>query len=908
MIKSLKRIHSFFNIFIITLLACVSCIGENMDDKNKAANSETYLKLKISVPEYKNPEVAASLKSMSQAQEKAIIAKDLSILVFKNNKFYYKAPIVSITPDPQDQSVLDATIKLVRSKQNDKFNLVIIANKEIPIDLKEDQVLKEDIIESLQYSMPSDNKWKTGANNNFTPFPMWAELKDVEVSENMQPLEVHLYRALARIDVGLNFQMNGDAATETAAGFSKFIIADIRVYRTYTKGYAAPKYVDFTTTPSIPAEAKRLTESEPIIYTPTSQETSNAYVREIYVPEANIPENMEEVHCVLVGGYYANSTTISYFRMDFAKDELSSSGNESRSYYPILRNHRYVFNIHCVNGPGAATPEEALKIINSGSIEYGLVVWDENIDEMHMQGKYYFGMNSRDQILGFKSSQNDPANYKDIEIQTNYPLTESDPLKLSWHDNGILFKAVMNSDRTIRVTPNLDNETDSDRSTFLSVTCGGITITSKIIQEHMQLNYSLICESVEVVGNYIKGQALNGSTHLIKLNIWVDDPQLHGAKVQLRTDQTNGISFTGEGIIDFSQTPSGQPLIMPVTLKGSGTLTAGQPFDVIINSNSKNGAFCQTEIPAKSGEIEKFTIVTMGPLENTMGWDFGQPNSGAHQLFLKNFVEKDNGPIKIRNTQFIRGGMLLKDNDAEKYITGNGAKLADLLVMSRNNMDEGVAKIVKTYMQKGGVVLYFSEYPSAKFFMNEMFGLKTDIKQGFLDVKITPNIGNNIYWGTDTEGQKRMMESLKNDPIMVGHYGDVRDKFRALDGFDQTFLGYLFPEDAGKIEQNKNITIYSYFADHNNIKQKRITSFKYESEDINFVWIGDGGIIASGVNGARDDSGDKSPLYWNLVTFMPEPRPRYKDKDIETYNSIEFMNMMVWAVKKSEELKGKRGK
>lgn len=55
----------------------------------------------------------------------------------------------------------------------------------------------------------------------------------------------------------------------------------------------------------------------------------------------------------MVEGYYADSNTPSYYRMDFDPD------NNHNAFGQVLRNHKYIFNIKKVSAPGWSTPDDA---------------------------------------------------------------------------------------------------------------------------------------------------------------------------------------------------------------------------------------------------------------------------------------------------------------------------------------------------------------------------------------------------------------------------------------------------------------------------------------------------------------------------------------------------------------------
>lgn len=93
----------------------------------------------------------------------------------------------------------------------------------------------------------------------------------------------------------------------------------------------------------------------------TSYITNGTYCAEkIYLPEAdlqwgNVYDGQHSNRlAIIVGGYYNNSSDMSYYRVDFTNDNSGEKMN-------ILRNHVYQFTIKSVAAAGYATAELAYK-------------------------------------------------------------------------------------------------------------------------------------------------------------------------------------------------------------------------------------------------------------------------------------------------------------------------------------------------------------------------------------------------------------------------------------------------------------------------------------------------------------------------------------------------------------------
>jgi hypothetical protein len=426
-----------FFIFIMT-----SCISEEISYKPAPKPDDPvksgYMKIRLNMPDLHIPSKTNRTRAMDDQAENDIIPDYLDILVFSYNDdgegnitetFNYIAKLSgSIVYDENDFSKATVIVELINSSSaNDLYRIVVVANHDFPnIDMVKNVTTKEEIMEQLTFLSPG--KWSAG-NPYYAQFPMWGESVPLVLSNNMPSPTIDLYRALARIDVGFNFVMENGKLTEQAYGIPDFMLSAVYVFRTYNKSYVAP-VKDYTIkTPSIPPGASRFNDNSPLKY--IDIEGVNSYTREIYVLESDLPAipDNDNIHCLVIQGYYKNSSDVSYYRLDFAKE----ADPWERTYLPILRNHRYVFNITQVVGPGFPTITSALESTPTvGNVDYDLIAWDGTIHEMETQGQYYFGIDNRDLLAEVTSTSSDPNNKFAVKYQTNYPLSTSDPIRLAW--------------------------------------------------------------------------------------------------------------------------------------------------------------------------------------------------------------------------------------------------------------------------------------------------------------------------------------------------------------------------------------------------------------------------------------------------------------------------------------------
>lgn len=319
---------------------------------------------------------------------------------------------------------------------------------------------KEAIYKSLVYDYAATG-WKSdgekaGATQgtDYDLLPMWGESRAITVAAGTNTFGdyyyedgvIRLYRALARVDVGMKFDTTstpGESLPETNQGMGaadkrNFDLTDVYVYHP-AKSYrlagnikniekADAKYK--AVRPTLPADVAYYTgkKADELKLHYTVDPDQGRLVRSIYLPEAPVVESgvvKEELDgnpCIVVGGVYKgdnfnpkgrNNTDKTYYRVDFVK--AKEEGQDKASRLPILRNHRYRINILDVDGPGHKTTEDAINNTTSDVI-YSVSVWDENeTSKVVTDGNYWLKL-SQDQIKVGKLGGVLP-----ITFQTNHP-------------------------------------------------------------------------------------------------------------------------------------------------------------------------------------------------------------------------------------------------------------------------------------------------------------------------------------------------------------------------------------------------------------------------------------------------------------------------------------------------------
>lgn len=294
---------------------------------------------------------------------------------------------------------------------------------------------------------PQTGRWPVGGTEGFTPFPMWGESAafNARPEENIDPLS--LIRAVARIDVGINFRKNADGTyplddmrstgIRSNGNGRYFKLTSVSVYRIPRSAWIGPREENYnaeTGTVTAPTPTGDIAEDAPRQYVetdlstdpdatdPTDAENRRALTRTVYVPEAlNRGMSHERAVCLVVGGVYGEgNTTPTFYRIDIYDRTPGADGNLPKptpgNRLDILRNHAYVVNITSVYGPGATTEEDALQQTGNTNMEVELSDWNQDhpMGDITSDGVYSLNLSRTEQEY---YSDGSPV---DFTIETNY--------------------------------------------------------------------------------------------------------------------------------------------------------------------------------------------------------------------------------------------------------------------------------------------------------------------------------------------------------------------------------------------------------------------------------------------------------------------------------------------------------
>ncbi len=858
-----------------------------------------------------------STRAMDASQESAIDYNQIQILAFESTEsgevFRYSAVISDRTPPT-------VTLKVPVSKHGEEYRFVILANA--PVISIADGTEKS--VALNQFIFDCVGKWNT-SSANYSKIPMWGELPNPIRITNDRSTSILLHRALARVDVGTRFKFNNanpdtgevyeyaETDKESVWGLDNFKIKDIRVYRTYHRGYVASSQDKMSgsevVVPNIPASAaynsddgsvyQTLDEADanPLIY--SLDVAQDSYIREIYLPESVIIDaqsDMDNVPCLVIGGYYGetNGSEVTYYRADFA----TYANKKIVSYRPILRNHRYVFDIQKVESPGFETPEQALRSI-SAPLKLNVVAWNEVPLGYYTQGNYYFGVDNRFISMEARAQGDATTNTYTISYQTNLELngTTGKSLTYTWRD-GVYFDVSIDYTRkTITFTARQDNIGDLStvREDILTLQVENLQLTIHVNQKAFMLNYLLQCDAVKVNGRYRAGLPLDYS-HYITLKVRTIGSNFNGLPYEVQTIKKNGIYFRTKGTFNGLDATSvgGGNYEYTLQLEGYGTLTNDSgtdpipPFEVQLVTNSVDATTCLARI--LPGYATK-RILAIGA---NAAYRFGymlEPNT-ASRAFMDasmNFGTDPNSTVTMEENEsgnaFTIEVMTAGQGMSGEVINYNYllSKLntfkPDIILTGQavnyytSGSNTNVIDLLADFVNAGGVFLMCNEY----------YPVASSIEAMVRKIMGTGVSGNNQHIAYN---QLFQLNGAEDDLIANGPFGDMRGKQWGSDGHEMH--GFTSLPAAETITYSSRSDGY-------------INMFRHATKP--FFFMGEGGFISNAqryLGGTYQGSYVYCPFAIDR-NYRPIPRTNYTtSQNVTVYNSQIFGNIIAWAVDYSE--------
>ncbi len=255
---------------------------------------------------------------------------------------------------------------------------------------------------------------------NSTTIPMYGEYAPVGgirmqagVSKSITD-EIPLIRMLARVDV-LNPPTSGATLVDRVRYVNPAKNGFIFVTpTTYTTGYTTP------TLPGTlqPANAGNPLESDLL---PVGTTSVSFYLHEQPTTSSVLITSGLNRPCVVVKMKYNGQDY--FYRLDYTWDGVKTGGTKG-TYMPILRNHRYIFSIQSVKGPGFASMNEALRSpenhTNLTNIVVTPFVIDDAFTDVTFNASGHFLAVSRTSMT-LKGAHPATSTENSFSVRTSYP-------------------------------------------------------------------------------------------------------------------------------------------------------------------------------------------------------------------------------------------------------------------------------------------------------------------------------------------------------------------------------------------------------------------------------------------------------------------------------------------------------
>ncbi|GHU75744.1 hypothetical protein FACS189414_0520 [Bacteroidia bacterium] len=364
--KQLINVSLILAGFLVIIFSCT--IEDNKDpSESKYPIGDGNVSFSLKLPNN-------STRSLTLADENEL--KDVKVLVFnQNGTLQYAADAFLADPISSDITVKKYSAKLSATPNGEKIDLMVIANAgsiiaaKYPNGLPLNQgMTKDNLAQAL--TLEKANGWASQKDaQGYMPIPMWGWVSGASIHSETGLDANHSTIALTRMLAKINIGITGNAQTV-------FKLSAVYLMNRNTVGRVIPNITQKdpwtgtapkATVPSLPTDPKpQKGAGNYLLYgggNLTDASSSFEMKGVVYSFEAekgvaySATKEYEESPCLIIGGKYMESQTVTYYRVDFVKN--GSDG--SPAYLHVLRNYLYDVSISQVTGPGYPTVEDALK-------------------------------------------------------------------------------------------------------------------------------------------------------------------------------------------------------------------------------------------------------------------------------------------------------------------------------------------------------------------------------------------------------------------------------------------------------------------------------------------------------------------------------------------------------------------
>ena len=416
-------------ISVLLLASAVSgCLRDNLEGCDTGNGS---VLIQLTMPDLKG--TRAAITDMAEHQYD-LEKEDLYVLAFRDNGgdgsgdtfLYYTQPTEEVA-HADNPSTRTYSLPLTISEGGARQRLVFLGNcpGQVQALLAGPGLLtktKQELLSELKIDQAS---WGT-----LSPIPMWGETpKSVMVTNSTKGGsfgDVNMLFAVARIDVAVNAYDN----YTKAAGLDNFNMQYLELRNVRTRGYVVP-----LSTAQFDGSAVRLPSVVPMGIGPGDNSitagggsvgpTSPAQpilscAGQFFLHEADNRNSTNDRRVfMLMGGYYGagNTTVMTYYRIDLY--DRSNPAASAVDYLDILRGHRYMINITGADGPGYATPGEAISSVTT-KLNAEVVAWNTRGIITDITGNYTLSVLPDAELTFDEPARGDSDTDNKVDVFTDY--------------------------------------------------------------------------------------------------------------------------------------------------------------------------------------------------------------------------------------------------------------------------------------------------------------------------------------------------------------------------------------------------------------------------------------------------------------------------------------------------------
>lgn len=444
------------------LCILISCVSDEhtVDVINK--KEEINVHLHVTTPASGLPQMNTT-RAWNIANESALEEVDIVVFQSVNNTYEYQYSVKAMNISSTGTNTYTFNARIIANES--ALKIYLVANSSDVINNLSAGDTENNVKTKIIESYPA-----TGLENNL---PMFGEIEFPSgLTTDEDQIPAILLRSVARVDVINNATTN-------------FTMTSIQFYRANNRIQNIPNTVtdNAVTTPSIPSGTSNTINTD-VLYINGTSSLAQLYISESSVIDQN--NRRLQATCVVVGGVYGTDTDTTYYRMDFVPD------GSPELFGQILRNHKYVFTISNVQGPGWATPDEAA-INNSSQFDVEIKNWDENTVGMVFDGQNYLGVSDRIINMRYLSGATDTL-FVDTDLNTYsvYWLDNNGNIdgsiapvsygESSSDSDGLFNISISNNGTFIKVTTLTENNTTGIPTKKILIKAGRLQLTITINQ------------------------------------------------------------------------------------------------------------------------------------------------------------------------------------------------------------------------------------------------------------------------------------------------------------------------------------------------------------------------------------------------------------------------------------------